>query len=451
MALVGAVVVWGLAVAAAGLARDLWLVVLLLAVGGAADLVSAVYRQTILQTYAPDEMRGRMQGVFIVVVAGGPRLGDLRAGASAAAFGVTASWVGGGIACVVIVLALAAAVPALRNYRAGDGPAPRQRGGGRRRASLASPPCGWRRSWGGRASADETVAALRGWERPGDCGWQLHAGDIGWHLRNDDDEVEGTLLQLRDASGALAAVGLLDGPGLLRLALEPDHLHDPALAAAVADAAEDRLGRAGTAEAYVDGPAAARLARRARPPRLGPGPRPVGAPVAVARCGRRRAGRVPGGPGIRGGGRRRPGRRAAIGLRELHLHRGAVGPDEPSAAYDPRLDLLARDEDGTAVAALTAWSAGEGRCALVEPVATAAGHTRKGHGRRLLDGAAVALARVGASGVAVWTPASNEAALAAYRSAGFSAIGVASAMCSTAASTSSAQPQDRVTPAPPCP
>jgi len=121
-ALVGAVVVWGLAVAAAGLAGDLWLVVALLAVGGAADLVSAVYRQTILQTYAPDEMRGRMQGVFIVVVAGGPRLGDLRAGASAAAFGVTWSWVGGGIACVVVVLVLAAAVPALVRYRAGEGP-----------------------------------------------------------------------------------------------------------------------------------------------------------------------------------------------------------------------------------------------------------------------------------------------------------------------------------------
>jgi MFS family permease len=121
-ALVGAVVVWGLAVAAAGLAGDLWLVVALLAGGGAADLVSAVYRQTILQTYAPDEMRGRMQGVFIVVVAGGPRLGDLRAGASAEAFGVTWSWVGGGIACVVVVLVLAAAVPALVRYRAGDGP-----------------------------------------------------------------------------------------------------------------------------------------------------------------------------------------------------------------------------------------------------------------------------------------------------------------------------------------
>jgi MFS family permease len=117
VALVIAIVVWGLAVAGAGLANRLWLAVLLLAVGGAADLVSAVYRQTILQTYAPDEMRGRMQGVFIVVVAGGPRLGDVRAGATAAAVGVQASWVGGGVACALVVL-LALAVPAFRQYNA---------------------------------------------------------------------------------------------------------------------------------------------------------------------------------------------------------------------------------------------------------------------------------------------------------------------------------------------
>ncbi len=103
-ALVLAVVGWGAAVGVAGIARQLWLVVFLLAVAGAADLVSAVYRQTILQTYAPDEMRGRMQGVFIAVVAGGPRLGDLRAGATAAFSTVTISWVGGGIACVLVVL-----------------------------------------------------------------------------------------------------------------------------------------------------------------------------------------------------------------------------------------------------------------------------------------------------------------------------------------------------------
>ena len=115
VALVVAVMAWGLAVAAAGLVPVLWLTVVLLAVAGAADLVSAVYRQSILQTYAPDEMRGRMQGVFIVVVAGGPRLGDLRAGAAAAAFGVTAAWVGGALLAVVLV-SFALLVPALRRY-----------------------------------------------------------------------------------------------------------------------------------------------------------------------------------------------------------------------------------------------------------------------------------------------------------------------------------------------
>jgi MFS family permease len=118
MALIVAVVVWGLAVAAAGLAHSLWLAVLLLAVGGAADLVSAVYRQTMLQTYAPDELRGRMQGVFTAVVAGGPRLGDLRAGLMAHGVGITITWVGGGIAAAVVAVALGVAFPALRRYAA---------------------------------------------------------------------------------------------------------------------------------------------------------------------------------------------------------------------------------------------------------------------------------------------------------------------------------------------
>jgi MFS family permease len=118
IALTVAVAAWGLAVAVAGLARSLWLAVVLLAVAGAADLVSAVFRQTILQVYAPDEMRGRLQGVFIVVVAGGPRLGDLRAGATAALVGATASWVAGGLACTLIVILVAALAPEFRSYDA---------------------------------------------------------------------------------------------------------------------------------------------------------------------------------------------------------------------------------------------------------------------------------------------------------------------------------------------
>jgi MFS family permease len=119
LALVVAVVAWGVAVAGAGFAGSLWLAVLLLAVGGAADLVSAVYRQTILQTYAPDELRGRMQGVFTAVVAGGPRLGDLRAGEMALLTGSTVAWVGGGVAAAVVAVALALAFPALRRYTSG--------------------------------------------------------------------------------------------------------------------------------------------------------------------------------------------------------------------------------------------------------------------------------------------------------------------------------------------
>ena len=116
VALTGAIVMWGAAVAIAGLMHNLWLAVLFMAVAGGADLVSAVYRQSILQTYAPDEMRGRMQGVFTAVVAGGPRLGDLRAGVTASVVGPTASWVGGGVACIVVVIVAALLVRPFWRY-----------------------------------------------------------------------------------------------------------------------------------------------------------------------------------------------------------------------------------------------------------------------------------------------------------------------------------------------
>ncbi len=119
IALVAVIAVWGLAVAAAGLVHELWLVVAFMAVGGAADVVSSVWRQSILQLHAPDEMRGRMQGVFMVVVAGGPRLGDLRAGAMAASFGMAAAWVGGGLACAAAVVAVGLSVARFRTYRSG--------------------------------------------------------------------------------------------------------------------------------------------------------------------------------------------------------------------------------------------------------------------------------------------------------------------------------------------
>ncbi|MFK3981456.1 MFS transporter [Micromonospora sp. NPDC050397] len=117
LALVVAVVGWGISIALAGLAHQLWLVVGLLALAGAADLVSSVFRQSMLQVYVPDRMRGRLQGVNITVVAGGPRLGDLRAGLMASSLGVGVAWVGGGLAVVVLAPLLALAFPALLRYR----------------------------------------------------------------------------------------------------------------------------------------------------------------------------------------------------------------------------------------------------------------------------------------------------------------------------------------------
>jgi MFS family permease len=117
VALTVAVIGWGVAIGLSGLARSLWLTVVLLAVAGAADLVSAVYRQSMLQVFAPDRLRGRLQGVWFVVVAGGPRLGDLRAGGTAALTGATTSWAGGGFVAAGLSLVLAIAFPALVRYR----------------------------------------------------------------------------------------------------------------------------------------------------------------------------------------------------------------------------------------------------------------------------------------------------------------------------------------------
>ena len=118
-----AVLIWGGAIALAGLAGSLWIAAGLLAIAGAADSVSAVCRTTINQTVTPDRMRGRMSSVFSLVVTSGPRLGDVEAGAAAALGGVRFSVVSGGLACVAGVGLVIAAFPALLRYDAERAPA----------------------------------------------------------------------------------------------------------------------------------------------------------------------------------------------------------------------------------------------------------------------------------------------------------------------------------------
>jgi MFS family permease len=119
LAVVLCVVGYGASVAAFGLAGSLAAGVLFLALSGAFDMVSSVYRNTILQVAAPDAMRGRLQGVFIVVVAGGPRVGDFVAGSAAALLGPTVAVVAGGCACMAATAALAGGVRSFVRYDAG--------------------------------------------------------------------------------------------------------------------------------------------------------------------------------------------------------------------------------------------------------------------------------------------------------------------------------------------
>ena len=126
LAVVAAIVVWGLTMigfgVAAGLADGrvgtmLWIALVFLAFGGAADMVSSAFRNTILQQAASDDVRGRLQGVFTVVVAGGPRLADAVHGAAAAAVGTTVAAAGGGGLVVVGVVIAALIAPAFIRYR----------------------------------------------------------------------------------------------------------------------------------------------------------------------------------------------------------------------------------------------------------------------------------------------------------------------------------------------
>jgi MFS family permease len=119
-AVLWAVALWGAAIAAFGLSEVFWLGLAFLAVAGAADVISAVFRSTILQESVPDRLRGRLSSIHFAVVVGGPRLGDVEAGVVAHLLSPVASVVTGGLACIVGVGLVALLFPQLARYHAGD-------------------------------------------------------------------------------------------------------------------------------------------------------------------------------------------------------------------------------------------------------------------------------------------------------------------------------------------
>ncbi|MEV6135963.1 MFS transporter [Nocardia sp. NPDC051990] len=128
LAVVVCIALWGLAMVGFGIAvgwsghglgigPGLWIALACSAFGGAVDMVSAALRIAMLQTVTTDEMRGRLQGVFIVIVAGGPRIGDVAHGFAAAGLGTAVAAAGGGVLVVIGVVLAALVFPAFVRYR----------------------------------------------------------------------------------------------------------------------------------------------------------------------------------------------------------------------------------------------------------------------------------------------------------------------------------------------
>lgn len=115
-AVIWAAIGWGAAIALAGLTNSLILVLICLAVAGASDQVSALFRTVIWNQTIPDNLRGRLAGIELLSYSVGPLAGQMRAASMAAAFSLSFSVTAGGIICVVVVAILAFLIPEFRKY-----------------------------------------------------------------------------------------------------------------------------------------------------------------------------------------------------------------------------------------------------------------------------------------------------------------------------------------------
>jgi ribosomal protein S18 acetylase RimI-like enzyme len=261
----------------------------------------------------------------------------------------------------------------------------------------------------------EAVGVLREWQDDG-APWQLHPGDLGWFWRFG---AEATAAAVRTWSrdGQILAVGLLDGPELLRLTIAPGAQRDEELAQQlVEDMTEPERGVLPEGKVYVEAPMRALvqdllfengwntdepwtpLRRDLTGPVRGPGARievigPEQAPVWAAVL------------------------RASFDgstFTDERWHAMAAG-----LPYADARCLVAYDAQGNAVAAVTVWSAGPGKPGLLEPMGVHREHRGHGYGKAITVAAAAALQELGSSSAIVYTPSSNVGAVATYKSAGF--------------------------------
>ncbi len=247
-----------------------------------------------------------------------------------------------------------------------------------------------------RLIAAETGPALRAlaeWTPADAPSGGLHPGDVGWHLRS-----EGAAIFLWTHDAVPAAVGFLDSH-VLRVTTAPG----ADLAALAADALE--LLEPG--DDWSDGlpmPGWDRdddpwVVLSWTPKAVSSRATPVGAADVADRV---------------------LVQRSAFARSTFTIERWQMMKQSPAGGL--AVETIVRTPSGEPAAAATGWFAGVGRCGLLEPVGTHPDHRGHGYGRDAVLGACAALADLGASAVAVLTPAKNQAAVALYRSAGFTVL-----------------------------
>jgi ribosomal protein S18 acetylase RimI-like enzyme len=262
------------------------------------------------------------------------------------------------------------------------------------------------------------VDALRWWQ-DASLPVQLHPGDVGWFWRFGVDSTAAAL-RAWTSDEELVAVGLLDGPDLLRVAFAPPARDDALLADAMAaDLSDPDRGVLPAGRVSVETPTGVVL-----PERLDAAGWLEDDPWTPLR--RDLSDSVP---------------EVALHVEVVDRQTAAARAEVQRAAFDrstfseqlwlamasgtPYADarcLLGRDDDGRPVAAATVWSAGPGRPGLLEPVGVGREHRGRGYGTAITLAAATALRNLGACCADVVTPGSNAEAIATYSSAGFQAM-----------------------------
>lgn len=261
----------------------------------------------------------------------------------------------------------------------------------------------------------EAAGALREWQSD-KAPMQLHPGDLGWFQRFGA-ETAAAAVRTWSRDGRILAVGLLDGPDLLRMTTAPEAMQDEELARRMAaDIIDPVRGVLPAGKVNVEAPKDALVQHVLAESGWGtdepwtPLRRDLTEPVED--------------PGVRieVAGPEQASERTAV---HRAAFEGSTFTDErwhamaAGALYADARCLLAYDDEGNAVAAVTVWSAGPGRPGLIEPMGAHRDHRGRGYGKAICVAAAAVLREMGSSSVIVCTPSSNVGGVAAYRSAGF--------------------------------